>query len=457
MSLLTRLIAALVLTLLCSPAYPQADVRFENLATLTQQRMADYRIPGVALGVMKDGLMMTRGFGVTNQDNPQPITTDTIFPLASISKTVTATAIMRLVEQGRMELNAPVRRYLPEFRVQDEAASRDVTILNLLTHTPGWEGQLPVPDWGSATLAHFVSTMRDLPQLAPPGAVWSYNNAGFSVAGRVIEVVTGKSFQDAVNELVLEPAHLAHATTVLGEVTTRRFAVGHRENNGSTEVVRPFILSANPPAGGVAMSVVDLLAYAKFHLTSATLEPMRMPQLRKNSTDDDMGIGWQLRTLNGVRTAAHGGTATAGLCLLLELVPERNLAFAILTNHTNGWRLIQDVERSALRLYEGLSLSPNQGIGHRGVNEAMTHTTRLARQPGPEAYVGTYTHPPLNAIRVRAEGGNLIVGDTSIGFYDVDRAVMTDGNSAGLPVEFGRNADGTVGWIRVNGRIAKKD
>ena len=162
----------------------QADPKFEQLAVLVTQKMTEYGIPGVAFGMVRNGQVTVRGFGVTNLDDPQPITPDTVFPLASISKTIAATAIMRLVEQGKIDLAAPVRTYLPDFKVQDETASREVAIWHLLTHTPGWEGQLTTQDRGTETLAFFANSASDLPQLAPPGAVWSYNNAGFTIAGR---------------------------------------------------------------------------------------------------------------------------------------------------------------------------------------------------------------------------------------------------------------------------------
>src|SRR6185295_13260399 len=134
-------------------------------------------------------------------------------------------------------------------------------------------------------------------------------------------------------------------------------------------IVRPFTLGSTLPAGGVAMSMDNLLRYARFHLgdgtsvtgapvlARATLEQMRTPQLRKQATDDDMGIGWHLRTVGDLRTAAHGGTFS-GHVLLLELVPEKRLALAILTNAGNGWRLIQDVERAALK-QEGATFRAN--------------------------------------------------------------------------------------------------
>jgi CubicO group peptidase (beta-lactamase class C family) len=443
---------------------PQVDGQFEEIARLITAKMAEYHIPGVAFGVLKNGQTITRGFGVTNRDDPQPVTADTIFPIASISKTFAATAIMKLIELGRVELKAPVRKYIPDFRVLDETVSREVTVWNLLTHTPGWEGQLNTLDRGSETLSFFTSGLRDLPQLAAPGAVWSYNNAGFGVAGRLIEVVSGKSIHDALREIVFTPLGLTRAFTRTGDVMTYRFAPPHRQRGDQTEVIRPFTPSLNITAGGIMTTVADLLRYARFHLGNGTLqEQMRMPQLRKNSTDDEMGIGWQLRRVSGILTAAHGGTL-AGHCLHLQLVPERSLAFSILTNHTDGWRLLQDVERATLKTYEGMVLAPNQAIAHRGVNEAMTgHATPLARQPILEPYVGTYQRPPVGTFQIRENQGKLMISETgptpnetSMVFYGTDIAYATAGSYTGSPFEFIRTQDGKVGWIRMNGRIAKK-
>ena len=101
-------------------ARPATDARFEAIATLVSRKMREYRVPGVGLGVLVDGRSTVRGFGVTRLDDPQAVTPDTLFTIASISKTVTATAIMRLVEIGALDLHAPIRRYLPDFRVRDD-------------------------------------------------------------------------------------------------------------------------------------------------------------------------------------------------------------------------------------------------------------------------------------------------------------------------------------------------
>ena len=461
-------LATLFATAPASTIAPQPDSKFEQIAALVAQKMAEHGVPGVAFGILKNGQTTVRGLGVTNLDNSQPVTPDTVFPLASISKTVTAMAMMRLVEQGKVDLNAPVTQYLPGFRVQDETATRNVKIWHLLTHTPGWEGQLTSEDRGALTLATFVDTMKDLPRLAEPGEVWSYNNAGFNVAGRVIEVVTGQSIHNAFRTLVFEPVGLTRAFTRIEDLVTYPFAVAHRGAPGQVTVARPLSRSVSVAAGGVSMSLNDILGYAKFHLgdgngrdgkpvlTRASLELMRTPKVRKNATDEEMGLGWHLRRVGGVMTAAHGGTL--GHILLLELVPERNLALAILTNHANGWRLIQDVERSALTLLEGVTLDPAQAIGHRGLNETMPDAPILAKQPDPAPYLGVYRRPPNTGTNtVRVQDGQLKVDDSPIAFYAPDRAVVTSGSQQGNPVEFVRNAKGEVGWVRLVGRIARKD
>jgi CubicO group peptidase (beta-lactamase class C family) len=457
---------------------PLPQARFDALARLAETKMQEYHVPGVALGILDNGVPTIRGLGVTSVEDPLPVTAHTVFPIASISKTFAATAMMRLVEQGKVDLRAPVRTYLPDFRVQDEEVSRRVTIWNLLTHTSGWEGQVSGPERGEDTLRHFVSTIGDLMQLAPPGAAWSYNNAGFSVAGRVIETVTGSSINAAIRDLVFKPLSLEHAGTTAGDFITERFAAGHFVRGDAPPVLqRPFVPSTSVTAGGVGLCMTDLLTYAAFHLgdgssrtgervlTRATLESMRTPQLRKQSMDDDIGIAWHLRTVGSVRTAAHGGTL-AGHILLLELVPERNLAIAILTNANNGWRLIQDVERAALQSYAGATYAKNQAISHRGLVETLPAVEPLAKQPDLAPYIGRYVRP-MNTVVVRTDAGQLRAQvrpntgtpqpEMTLSFYGPDRAVVLDGSDKGQSVEFIRGADDRVQWVRVTGRVARRE
>lgn len=457
-----------------SRAQPSASPRFEALASLAEAKMKEYGVPGVALGVIADGQQTIRGLGVTNVEDPLPITAHTVFPIASISKTFAATAIMRLVEQGKVDLHATVRTYIPDFKVHDAAVSRDVTVWHLLTHLGGWEGQVSGPDRGADTLRNFVATtLPDVMQVAPPGRAWSYNNAGFSIAGRVIEVVTGKSISQAMRDLVFQPLGLEHAGTTAGDFIVQRFAAGHWSANGRIDLQRPFVPSTSVTAGGVGLCMTDMLSYARFHmgdglsakgervLTRESLEQMRTVQAHKQGTDDDIGLAWHIRRVGPIHTYAHGGTLAAHV-LLLEIVPERNFAISILTNSETGWRLIQDVERAALETYLGATYATNQAIAHRGLVETLPSVRPLARQPDPAPYLGTYMRP-RNSYVVRVDGGRVVVQDRSnsnrvtewpVAFYGPDRLVVTEGQDRGQSIEFVREDAGRVNWIRVVGRVA---
>lgn len=455
--------------------------RFDALVAFAEGRMREHRIPGVAIGVVDNGAITTRGLGVTNVDDPLPVTEHTVFPIASISKTFAATAMMRLVEQGSVDLKAAVRHYIPEFKVRDENVSREATIWNLLTHSGGWEGQISGPERGEDTLRHFVATvMADNMQVAPPAAAWSYNNAGYSVAGHVIERVTKTSINRAMRDLIFTPLDLHHAGTTAGDFIVNRFAAGHVNRGDAPTLMRPYTHATSVTSGGIGLCIADMMSYAKFHLgdgtnakgerilTKASLDLMKTPQLEKQSTDDAIGIGWHIRRVGGVhpgvRVAGQGGTA-GGHILVLSIVPERNFAISILTNAQNGWRLIQEVEREALRSYHGIVYAKNQAIAHRGLVETLPHVEPLATQPEPKPYVGRY-HRPTNAVDVRVENGKLVVQDLPnggeprpvmpIAFFGPDRAVITDGNDKGQSIEFIRDTSGSVKWVRVVGRVAQK-
>jgi hypothetical protein len=220
--------------------------------------------------------------------------------------------------------------------------------------------------------------------------------------------------------------------------------------------------------------MTDLIAYARFHMGDGTaangervlkresLEEMRKIQAHKQGTDDDIGLAWHVRQVGPVHTYGHGGTL-AGHILLLEIVPERNFAIAILTNAASGWRLIQDVEREALASHLGATYAPNQAIAHRGLVETIPSVQPLASQPDPAPYLGTYVRPS-NSYIVSITQGQLFVQDrpnsggitsgSTVAFYGPDRVVVTDGPDRGQSMEFVRDDNGRINWIRVVGRVA---
>jgi CubicO group peptidase (beta-lactamase class C family) len=354
---------------------PAADPVLRPLAERVAEAMARLHVPGVAVGLVLDGQEHAAGFGVTSVEHPLPVDADTLFQIGSTTKTVTATVAMRLVEHGRLDLDAPVRTYLPGLRLADEGVGARVTLRHLFTHTGGWAGDhFPDTGDGDDALARAVAGMAGVPQLTPLGEVWSYNNAGFYLAGRVIEVVTGRTYEAAVRELLLDPLGMDRSCFFAADAITRRVAVGHLVREARPEVARPWALArAAHPAGGLTSSVRDLLRYARFHLGDGTaadgtrllaeeaLTRMRTPLVPGGmGVDERVGLTWMLTDLRGTdgtpgaRRVRHGG-ATYGQLSALVLVPERGFALALLTNANRGGQLHAEVAGWALGHYLGLA------------------------------------------------------------------------------------------------------
>ncbi|HSM27549.1 MAG TPA: serine hydrolase domain-containing protein [Thioalkalivibrio sp.] len=332
-----------------------------ELLGLLAELAAEFEVPGVAAGVWHAGQTRLACHGVTSIENPLPIDVHTLFQAGSIGKTFTATALLILAETGRVALDAPVRRYVPELRLEDATAAAEVTLLQLLNHTAGWEGDF-FPDTGDGddALARFVGRLGELAQLTPPGAAFSYNNAAFCLAGRVVENVTGDTYERAIRRLILQPLGLHESFFFPNEIMTRRFVVGHKPSaEGALRVARPWALPrSGAPAGGIVNSIVDLLAWARFHsgdgrgadgtrlLSDSWRRAMYDPTVRMpgSALGDALGIGWILSDIGGARLVGHDGS-TNGQEASLSFLPEQGWALALMTNASPGGLMLNRVAR----------------------------------------------------------------------------------------------------------------
>jgi CubicO group peptidase (beta-lactamase class C family) len=310
----------------------------DTLSDVVAATAAQFRLPGVAVGVWADGREAYACHGVTSIDNPLPVDRDTLYVLGSVTKTYSATALMRLVVEGQVALDAPVRRYVPELRLADERAAAEITVLHLLNHTAGLDWRLIVDTGeGDDALAAYVATLAEVKQIAPSGARASYSQAGYNLAGRIIEEVTGLTYERAIAALICEPLGLAHSFFARDDVMTRRFAVGHNPgDDGTLAVARLWRWSrGDNPGGGLASSVADQLRWARFHLgdgradsgvrvlPAELLQRMKEPTvaLRGSALGDAIGLGcpsWScssryIRRPNGVRSCRRS-TPTRQRC-----------------------------------------------------------------------------------------------------------------------------------------------
>ncbi len=452
----------------------------EQLGDAVRALADELEVPGVAVGVFHDGEERYAFHGVTSVEHPLPVDGGTLFQFGSTGKTFTSVALLRLVEAGTVDLDAPVRTYVPELALRDPAVAERVTVLQLLNHTAGWAGD-DFTDTGNGddALARYVEHMVELPQLTPPGTMVSYNNAALSLAGRVIEKVTGATYEAALKELVLDPLGLGMTMFFANDVMTRRFVVGHRrEPDGTVRVLRPWASArAENPMGGMAGTASDQVRWARFHLDEGqTLDgeqvvaPERIRQMQRPTVEspgsdlgDAVGISWLLSTTDGERMVAHGG-ATLGQYSGFTMAPDRRFAVISLTNsEPNGPVFNRRIRRWALATY--------LGVNETDPAHEPRSTERLAE------YAGRY-ETVSNIFDVRVDGDHLLMKSRASAALiaqlgeDVDtdeepiplwmipdhddRYTVPTGNYAGARGYFTRDAAGSVTGLHDHGRFAQR-
>lgn len=450
-----------------------SEALFKSVCDLIPDAMKRHHVPGAAVGILADGREFTAGFGVTNVRHPLPVDDRTLFQIGSITKTYTATAIARLAEMGKLALDEPVRRYLPEFRMRDPEVTERATVRQLLVHTGGWQGDF-FEDTGAGddALKKYVEAMADLPQLTPLGKVWSYNNAAFSLAGRVIEAVTGKTYEAALKEMVLAPLGLSHTYIFPGDVMTYGFAVGHAGIQAPRKVLRPWALPRSAwPAGGLISSVKDQLRYARFHLGDGTAEDGTRVLSRESMDamhtpsvpaflDTKIGLAWWVREPGNVRIFGHGG-GTLGQITSLDLIPSQNFAMSFLTNSATGGLVIFDAVKEAISQVLGfkepvpaqIAMKPEQLQGYVGRYTSVLQEIELtlgadgvlSAQVTPHGGFPTKDSPPAPK-----------PPPTRIAFISADNAITLDPPLKDQQAEFLRGEAGAIEWMRVGGRIHRR-
>ncbi|MCV7302289.1 beta-lactamase family protein [Mycobacterium barrassiae] len=461
---------------------------FDELDAKIEAGMKAYGIPGVAAAVWVGGREHVKGYGVTNIDHPTPVDGDTVFRIGSTTKTFTGTVLMRLVEQGKVDLDAPVRRYLPDFSVADPAVSAAVTVRQLLNHTSGWMGD-DVQDFGRGedAVARYVASMTQLPQVSAPGSVFAYNNAALVVAGRIIEVVTDMAYETAVQNLLLDPLQLSSSRYFTDQIIGLNVAAAHDVVDGKPVVDTSFWgfpRSCNP-TGGLLSTARDQLRYARFHLDDGTaddgsrvLTPESLVAMRSGPGAGGtllveltgMGVTWMLRpSAEDVTIVQHGGS-WAGQHSGFLMVPERDFAMTVLTNSQGGTHLHSDLfaDDWALRLFLGISNTPAvpQQLDERDL----------------QAYAGRYAVEDIAVSGVRGRtiidfragdgqlDGTVVTVDTDgrpdeksrtrIGlvFYRHDYGIDLgpDAKPLNTRSDFVRGPDGAIAWFRSHGRLFRR-
>lgn len=443
------------------------DERWQALTTFASELREKLAVPGAVVGVLADGEARTYSTGVTNLAHPQAVTDETLFQIGSITKTYTGTLIMRLVEAGQLALDTPIKTYLPEFRVQNPEATENATIRHLLTHTAGWVGDFFVgTGMGADAYPRYIASMAGLEQLAPLGTVWSYCNTGFSVLGAVVERVTGKAFERVLQQMVFDPLGLEHSYIDPLDVMTLRFVVGH---SGGRPVTPWHLERYAWSAGAITCAMGDLLRYAAFHLADGRTDTgerllqhqsiAEMQQIHARLWKDrGWGLSWSVDTFDGTTRVAHGG-ATNGQKALLHIFPDHGVAVAAAANGGDSRTFNAQVTKRAAKEFIGLEIPVPRPIE--------------AEEAELEQYVGRYSRPFAD-LHVGMLAGRLIgrliykqgfprpedveppPPPATLALCEPDRLVVLDGPLAENTAEVIRDETGEIGWIRIGGRIHRR-
>ncbi len=426
-------------------------------------------VPGAAIALDRGDGASVVNLGVTSVEDPLPITGDTLFRVASITKTLVAVSAVKLAEKGILHLDDPVRRFLPNFRLADETAAKTLTIRHLLTHSGGWQ-DAPLSR-GDSPLTEILPAFANLRQEAAPGDLWSYSNSGFILAGLVLQVASGLQFSELVDSLIVKPLGMTRTYFGLETAITHRVAMGHVWGGTgdvadgfdptsrlpkSIEVVRPWTNNRwEWPSIGLLTTANDLARFLHAHafalttgepevLSTTTIESLFAPQI-----DGQVGLSWFLNPIGSVMTIGLGGGIMGSSAYAL-MVPSRAMAVVVLAN-LGGHAFDRDVTNWILARFA--DLHDTRPVRERAISELQEYAGD---------YVGAHQEITLAALdgglrmtvrRTSAGAGGAAgrpkgIGELDLGFYDTDRVVVKEGARRAVTGEFLRDDTGRVAWFR---------
>ncbi len=332
-----------------------------------QERLAFYNVPGVSVAVLDGGrLVWGRGYGVTDVNTGKEVTPETLFQAASISKPVAATAALKLVEEGVLELDAPVNRYLTRWKIPDNDFTRDtpVTLKHLLTHTGG----LTVHGFPGYAVTDQVATTRQVldgsgpANTAPirvdtiPGSLWRYSGGGYTIIQQLLEDVTGKPFPQIVRELVLDPAGMTGSSYAqpLPEGRARKAATAHLGDGSPVE--GKWHIYPEMAAAGLWTTPVELSRLAADLQASLNGDPNRIlsPEMTRRMLTPVMGgygLGFGVRGEGEEGYFNHGGS-NHGFKATFMAYLEGGRGVFVMTNGNQGSPLAQEIVLAVAREFD---------------------------------------------------------------------------------------------------------
>jgi CubicO group peptidase (beta-lactamase class C family) len=360
-------------------------------------------VPGAQLAVLDGDTLTEAAAGVVSLRTGCATTTDALFLPGSIGKLYTATLVMMLVDEGKLDLDAPIRTYLPDFEVRDRHARDTVTARHLLAHTSGFDGDhFTDTGRGDDALARYVEGCADLPQVADPGTIWSYSNSGYAILGRIVEVLSRQTFEQQLRERLFVPLELAHTVSFADEAIVHPVAVGHVPDpeDPTRVVVSPawgLYRCFGPMGSAIVANAGDVMRFVRLHLDGGVaadgtrlldgdlVDAMRQEQVRL--VDDSVlgeawGLGWILDRWDDVAVIGHDGNSL-GQNAFMRVAVDKRFGFCLQTNTESALTMYRDL--AGWLFGKRLSVAPRPD----------PPVLDQASVPDPARYVGHYEREGL--------------------------------------------------------------
>jgi CubicO group peptidase (beta-lactamase class C family) len=330
---------------------PTASAKFAEIESFAQDEMAAQRIPGLALGIVEgDRIVYVRGFGKAD-DSGREVTPQTPFIIGSVSKSLTALAVMQLVEAQRIEIDAPVQRYLPWFRVADKDASAEITVRHLLNQTSGLSTKTGRSfqgdgDTSATALEQAVRKLKSAGLTATVGSKHQYSTINYSVLGLIVQTVAGQSYERYVQTKILDPLKMRNSYTSEAAAEPAGLATGHNYWFGRPRAADMPYNRGLLPAGYLISSAEDMTHYLVSQLnggsydgtsvlSSAGIDELHRPAVRTPETDTSYAMGWFVGPRNEIPAIHHQGE-TFSFHANVVLIPQSRRGVVVLMNAENS-------------------------------------------------------------------------------------------------------------------------
>ncbi len=318
------------------------SINRQEITAVARGAKERWQAPALSVAVAGAGeAIWSESFGIADIDHNTPATADTVYRMASITKPITATAVMQLVEQEKISLDAPVQKYVSDFPQKSGA----ITVRHLLAHLSGirdfddaeGRNQTHYP-YGSVPLTTFLDRFQDSPLLHEPGSKFRYSTHGYNLLGCVIEQVSGTDYASYIRTHILAPAGMTRTFVddVHADIAHRAKGYVLDEENERWRDADVVDTSDHLPGGGLCATVEDVARFGVSLLAGRLLRPETLtqiftPQRTKTGQNTRFGLGWFVWQRNGETHVAHGGKHY-GTSTMLLMKPQSGVVVALMTN-----------------------------------------------------------------------------------------------------------------------------